>query len=90
MGEFSGNVGPVVGMEEGIGWSDDGVAFIFEFRGTVRSKLVGVHLECEEDRVGVVVGLVPVGRRVSSERLSETGEGCSGRGGDWTRRWRAF
>ena len=72
VGEFSGNVGPVVGMEEGIGWSDDGVAFIFEFRGTVRSKLVGVHLECEEDRVGVVIGLVPVGGRVSSERLSET------------------
>ena len=51
------------------------MACVFEFRCTIRSKLVGVHFEREEDRVGVVVGLVPVGRWVCSERFREAGEG---------------
>ena len=41
---------------------------------------MGVHFEREEDRVGVVVGLIPVGRRVCSERFREAGEGYGGRG----------
>ena len=57
------------------------MACVFEFRCTIRSKMVGVHFEREEDGVGVVVGLVPVGRRVCSERFREAGEGDVGRGG---------
>ena len=40
MGEFSGNVGPVVGMEEGIGWGDGGVANVFAFWEACGGELV--------------------------------------------------